>query len=393
MNIEALRCETPGCAHRIHLNNAGAALMPMPVLAVMNRYLEAESLLGGYETAATYANEAEQFYKTLATLINAQAHNIAYTSSATDAYARAISAIPFQAGDVILTTQNDYISNQFAFIGLQQRLGVSILRARDLEEGGVDVQDMIRLMDEHTPKLVAVTHIPTNSGLIQPVNEIGAACQERNIWYAVDACQSAGQMPLDVRAIQCDFLSATFRKFLRGPRGTGFLYVSDRALAAGLTLYLPDMRSGEWASANRFSLEPSAKRFEYWEIPYNLMLGAEAAARYALNLGLASIQTRSFELAATLRTALSSLPKVRVLDKGVQKCAIVTMDFQTKLSAEAFKKALDVQGFNTSLSFRNFALLDYTEKQVEWALRASPHYYNTEAEIAQFVEALAQLLG
>ena len=230
IDVERYRKDTPGCQTKIHFNNAGASLLPTPVLSAMRDYLTLESVTGGYEAADLTSSAVAGFYDAMGRLLNCSSTNIAFTSSATNSYARALSSIPFEKGDHILIAQEDYISNQLAFLSMQQRWGLHLLRAASLPEGGVDVDDMKRLMDKHHPRLVSLSHIPTNSGLIQPAEEVGKLCNERDILFLLDACQSAGQFPLDVTRLHCDFLTSTFRKFLRGPRGAGFLFVSDKVL-------------------------------------------------------------------------------------------------------------------------------------------------------------------
>jgi len=344
--------------------------------------------MGGYEAADAVAAESTGFYNSVAQLLHTNARNIAYTASATDAYARALSSIPWRAGDVILTTENDYSSNQIAFLSLQKRLGIRLLRARDLPTGGVDVADLERLVQQYHPVLVAVTHVPTNSGLVQPVEAIGKICREQGIWYLVDACQSAGQMELDVAQIGCDFLSATLRKYLRGPRGAGFLFASDRVLEAGLELMLPDMRSADWTGADTYETAPNARRFEYWEMPIALQLGSKAAVDYALEVGLGWMQQRIGGLAQFTRQALSELPGVRVLDEGEQVCGIVTARASHWVAKDLMEQ-LKAANINCRISPLVAAQIDFSRKGVDWALRITPHYYNTEEEI----ESLIALLG
>ncbi len=391
MDIQALRNDTPGCSLHTHLNNAGASLPPLPVSQVMHDYLTEESLHGGYEVAAKHAEDITGFYNATARLLNAQPCNIAFASSATDAYFRALSSIPFEPGDVLLTTDDDYVSNQIAFLFLQKRFKIKLVRAAKLPEGGVDPQSMEELMEKHQPKLVAVTHVPTNSGLVQDVEAIGQLCRDRDIWYLVDACQSAGQMPLDVAKIGCDFLAATMRKWLRGPRGAGFLYVSDLALGACFEPIFPDMAGAVWTSPDKYELEPSAKRYEQWEKNYALVLGSKLAMEYATNLGLAAIEKEVTGLAAYTRSQLSALPGVRVLDKGAWKCGIVTAHFDGKNPAE-IKKALDGANIHAGIGTPINAQIDFTEKGVGWALRLSPHYYNTKNEIDRAIEVLSGIL-
>ncbi|MCB0535029.1 MAG: aminotransferase class V-fold PLP-dependent enzyme [Lewinellaceae bacterium] len=387
-SLHVLRAETPGCAHRNHLNNAGAALPPSQVLQVMQEHLNLEARIGGYEAADQVVEQLAGFYQVMAQLLNTDSGNIACATSATDAYARALSAIPWQTGDVILTTENDYVSNQIAFLALKKRFQVKLLRAKDSDAGGVDLDDMAYLIRQHNPVLVAVTHVPTNSGLVQPVEAIGKLCREHDCWYLVDACQSAGQMALDVQKIGCDFLSGTFRKFLRGPRGTGFLFVSDRVLEAGLEMLLPDMRSGHWSGPDTYKPAADARRFEYWEMSAALILGSKAAAAYALQTGMDWIEPRVRSLAAQARLELSELPGVRVLDQGADLCGIVTAYCADWEPRKLMAYLWDLQ-INARITPNYVARIDFPRKGIEWALRISPHYYNTEAEITAAVTALS----
>lgn len=390
-DLSLLRADTPGCSGRIHLNNAGAALPPLPVLRAMQEHLELEAQIGGYEAADARAAEIAGFYDAVARLLNARPRNIAFATSATDAYARALSAIPFRPGDVILTTENDYISNQIAFLALEKRFGIRLVRARDTAEGGVDIADFEQLLKKHRPALAAVTHVPTNSGLVQPVEAIGSICRAHGVWYLVDACQSAGQMPLDVERIGCDFLTATMRKFMRGPRGAGFLYASDRVLDAGLEMLLPDMRSADWTAPDTYVTVPSARRFEYWENSPALILGSKAAAEYALAVGLDRIEQRVKMLADLTRQRLRELPGVQVLDKGRELCGIVTAH-ATHWDSNTLLQKLSAENINCRISSLAVAQIDFPRKGVTWALRVSPHYYNTEEEIGSLVEVLGKEL-
>lgn len=389
--IQHFRAETPGVQNRVHFNNAGAAFAPQPVMDAIQKHLQLEIEMGGYEAEAAAHAEISEFYAIMAQLLNCQARNLAYTASATDSYNRALSAIPFEKGDVILTTNNDYASNQIAFLALQKRFGVQLIRAEDVPEGGVDVDSMKNLIQKYHPKVVAVTHVPTSSGLVQPVAEIGNICKTENIWYLVDACQSAGQMPLDVQQIHCDFLSATFRKFLRGPRGAGFLYVSDKALEAGLEPIFVDLLSATWTSPDGYEIRSDARRFELWERPLALMLGSKACVEYALNIGLPQIETRVKQLADLCREKLSAISGIKNLDKGIERCGITTYAVDGWQSA-ALKTKLQEFKINTSIAIRTGAQIDFGEKGVDWALRVSPHYYNTEEEIGFLAEKLTELI-
>jgi selenocysteine lyase/cysteine desulfurase len=392
LDLERLRAETPGCVNRIHFNNAGAGLMPAPVLETMKDYLELEAELGGYEAADARAEAIQEFYAATAQLLGCQARNIAFATNATDAFARALSSIPFVRGDLILTTRDDYISNQIAFISLRKRFGVEVAHAPNLPEGGVDVDELERLMRERRPRLVVVTHIPTNSGLVQPVAEIGRRCRELELLYLVDACQSVGQYAIEVERLGCDFLSATGRKFLRGPRGSGLLYVSDRALAAGYEPLFIDMRGARWVGFEQYEQVETAARYEDWEFSYATVLGAAAAAHYALAVGIDAIAERTPALGSALRDRLAELDGVRVLDRGRERCAIVTFTLEGWKSDELADE-LRRRRINSSVSAREHALYDFTDKGVEACVRMSPHYYNTEQEVDDVVDLLRELAG
>jgi selenocysteine lyase/cysteine desulfurase len=390
LDLDRLRGETPGCARRIHFNNAGAALMPRPVLDAMTEHLELEAEIGGYEAADARQDRVQGFYVATAELLGCGPRNIAFATSATDAYARALSSIPFASGDVILTTQDDYISNQIAFLSLRNRLGVEVIHAPNRPDGGVDVEKLVESMETRRPTLVAVTHIPTNSGLVQPVAEIGRHCRRLDLPYLVDACQSVGQYRVDVGEIGCDFLSATCRKFLRGPRGSGVLFVSDRALAAGHEPLFIDMRGARWVEPARYAPVETAARFEDWEFSYANVLGAAAATRYALDVGIDAIAARTPPLGRRLRDELAQIDGVRVLDRGPELCAIVTFLVEGR-SSETLADELRTRGINSSVSRREYALYDFAAKAVEQCLRLSPHYYNTEEEVDAVVAAVREL--
>ena len=385
--MNTLRADTPGCGNVIHLNNAGASLMPRPVSDAIHAHIERESNWGGYESADDIADAGREAYAHVAKLVGADVRNIAMVENATVAFFQALSAFDFKPGDVIVTTRNDYISNQLAYLSLAKRQGVEIQRAADRAEGGVDPNSVRDLLRNPKVRLLAVTWIPTNSGLIQPVELLGKIAEEARVPYLVDACQAVGQLPIDVKQLRCDFLSATARKFLRGPRGIGFLYVADRALERGYAPLFIDMRGASWTGADAFELAPDARRFENWEFAYALVLGLGAAAKYAMDADVERCSKRTLTLADQLRDKLS--PFVRVLDRGEKRAAIVTADFGR--DASEIVAALRKRNINTSATYRAWAIFDMTEKRVESALRMSPHYYNTEEELDILVEALKKL--
>ena len=385
--VRQWREDTPGCANQIHFNNAGSGLMPRAVLEAITAHLNREANLGGYESADDAEAAVEDAYAAVAKVLGAQPRNIAVVENSTVAFFQALLAFDFKAGDVIVTTRNDYISNQLAYLSLARRYGVEVRRAADLVSGGADPQSVKELLRDPSVRLLAVTWVPTNSGLMQPVEALGEVAEAAGVPYLVDGCQAVGQIPVDVAKLRCDFFSGAARKFLRGPRGIGFLYVSDRALQRGdFPLYI-DMRGADWVSADSFAPAAGARRFENWEFAYSLVLGMGEAARYALAVGVERGGRRARELAAKLRGMLSGLGGIRVLDRGKELAAIVTIE-AAGWDARELSKLLRNRGINTSASLRAYAVIDMDEKRAATALRLSPHYYNTEEELDRVVEEL-----
>ena len=384
------REDTPGCAKRVHLNNAGAGLMPRSVLDAVTAHLQREAVLGGYESSDEAEAAVNAAYSNVAQILGAKSRNIAVVENSTVAFFQALAAFDFRRGDVIVTTRNDYISNQLAYLSLARRQGIEIRRAADLPEGGVDPQSVREFLRDARVRLLAVTWVPTNSGLMQPVETLGEIAESAGVPYLIDACQAVGEIPIDVGRLRCDFLAATARKFLRGPRGIGFLYVSDRALQRGDHPLYIDMRGADWITADTFELTPDARRFESWEFACALLLGLGEAARYALSVDVSRGGRRARELAATLRGKLAALPGYRVLDRGKDLAAIVTAEV-SGWNAPALVTALRQRGINTSASIGAHAVIDMAEKNAQSALRMSPHYYNTEAELDVLIDALKSL--
>jgi selenocysteine lyase/cysteine desulfurase len=389
-DLDRWRRETPGCRDRIHLNNAGAALMPQVVLQALTGHLEREAAIGGYEAADEAEPRVQETYELLGRLVGAAARNLAIVENATVAFSQAVSAFDFRPGDRIVTTRADYPSNQLTYLSLARRAGVETVRADDLPEGGVDPASVRRLASHPRTRLVALSWVPTNSGLVQDAGAVGAVCAELGVPYLIDACQAVGQLAVDVNRLRCDFLAGTGRKFLRGPRGIGFLYVSDRVLEQGVFPLFLDMRGADWTDPDAFHLADGARRFENWEFAYALVAGLSEAVRYSLAVGAAGCE-RAGQLAAQLRRLLAEIPGVRVLDRGREKCAIVTIAVADRDAAE-LTLHLRERGINTSSADRKSGVLDMDDKLASTALRLSPHYYNTEDELETAVETLADVI-
>ena len=377
IDVGRARAETPGCAEVVHFNNAGAALPPRPVLDAMLGHLELEAHIGGYEAAERAQADLGHVYASIARLIGCAPAEVALVESATRAWDMAFYALPFAPGDRILTSRAEYASNYIALLQVARRTGARVEVVPDDETGQISLDALGRAIEG--ARLVALTHVPTNGGLVNPAADVGRLARAAGVLYLLDACQSVGQMPIDVEGIGCDMLSATGRKFLRAPRGTGFLYVRQSILQH-LEPPLLDLHAATWTAPESYELRPDARRFEAWESSVAARLGLGAAVEYALDWGLAAIRDRIFGLAAELRTRLAPMRGVSVHDRGAERCGIVTFTIRDQPAA-AVRRALAAQAINVWVSPVEYARLD---RQDEDVVRASVHYYNTEAEVDRF---------
>jgi selenocysteine lyase/cysteine desulfurase len=388
IDLHRVRGETIGVTHRIHLNNAGAALMPAAVLDAMTGYLRLEAEIGGYEAAGQEAARLDAVYESVARLIGAAPDEIALMENATVAWQMAFYALSFRPGDRILTAQAEYAANYVAFLQVAKRTGAVIEVIPNDAGGALSVEALEHLIDERV-RLIAITWVPTNGGLVNPAAEVGKIARKHGIPYLLDACQAVGQMPVDVSELGCDMLSATGRKFLRGPRGTGFLYVR-RDFMLGLEPPLIDHFGARWVAPDRYELRPDARRFETWENNYAARLGLGVAIDYALSIGLDAISIRCRMLADLLRNELARIPGVIVHDLGSERAAIVTFSV-AGMSATEVKARATAERFNITSSQPSSTLLDALARSLPEIARVSPHYYNAEDEILQFSKLISKL--
>ncbi|MBM3601482.1 MAG: aminotransferase class V-fold PLP-dependent enzyme [Alphaproteobacteria bacterium] len=388
IDLARARADKPGADHVTHLNNCGAALPPRQVLDRVIGHLRLEATIGGYEAADREAEALAGVYASAARMLNCGEDEIAIVENATRAWDMAFYSFRFKPGDRILTAEAEYASNYISFLQVARRTGAVIEAVPCDGAGQLDVAALRRMVDDRV-KLVAVTHVPTNGGLVNPAAEIGRVARDAGIPYLLDACQSFGQMPLDVEAIGCDMLSATGRKFLRGPRGTGLLYVR-RALIDRLEPPFLDLHAATWTSVDRFAINPTAKRFENWESNVAAKLGFGAAIDYATAWGLDAIYGRVRKLADELRAGITRIPGATLHDIGAERCGIVTFTLAGH-APEAVKAALAAQRINVSTSSSASTRLDMTRRRLDKLVRTGVHYYNSEEEIARTCATIAEL--
>jgi len=378
IDVERARAETPGVAHRVHLNNCGAGLMPAPVLEATVEHLRLEAEIGGYEAAEREAERVEHCYDAIARLLNCRPDEVAIVENATIGWDLAFYAMTFRPGDRILTAVAEYASNYIAYLQVARKTGAEIVVVPDDESGQLDVAALENLIDERA-RLISVTHVPTGGGLVNPAAAIGRVARAAGVPYLLDACQSVGQMPVDVEAIGCDMLSVTSRKFLRGPRGIGFLYVR-RTMLEELEPPFIDLHAARWVARERYELRPDARRFENWEKYVAGKVGLGVAVDYALGWGLEAIRDRVYALADGIRERILCLPDGRVHDRGRERCAIVSFTFDG-VDPQALKARAREAGININTSTVYSTRIDMETRGLEIVNRLGVHYYNSEEEI------------
>jgi cysteine desulfurase / selenocysteine lyase len=385
IDVDRVRADTPGIEHVVHFNNAGSALPPRQVVDAVVGHLQREAEIGGYEAAAERKDRWEDTYDALAQLIGADRDEIAVVENATRAWDMAFYSFMFRPGDRILTGRAEYASNWIALKQVADRTGASIEVVPDDDSGQIDVAALERLLDERV-KLVSLVHVPTQSGLVNPAAEVGSVTRAAGVPLLLDACQSVGQLPVDVAEIGCDILSGTGRKFLRGPRGTGFLYVR-RALIDRLEPPLLDMHAAEWEPDGGYRLRGDARRFENWETYYAGKIGLGVAVDYALAIGVEHSWARVQALASRLRAGLAALPEVTLLDRGAVLGATVTFTV-AGVPAPDVQRLLAAERINVSLMEASSARLDFGPRGLDQVVRSSVHYYNSEEEVDTLVDAV-----
>ncbi|SDL05157.1 aminotransferase class V-fold PLP-dependent enzyme [Aliiruegeria lutimaris] len=388
IDIDNVRADTPACESVLHFDNAGASLMPDPVWQAMQWVLKDERAFGGYEAERRAADDLAAFYTEFAALLNADPTEIAYVENATRAWDMAFYGLDLKPGDRVITHGSEYASNYLAMLHQARRRGFHIDVAPSDASGQIDVAALEDMITPAT-KLIAITHVPTQGGLVNPAAAVGAVARRHGVLYLLDACQSVGQIDPDVQAIGCDILSGTGRKYLRGPRGTGFLYVRQSVLDRIDPPFI-DLHAATWTGPDSYELAPGARRFETWESNIAGRVGLMTAVRYAQSIGLPAIEARVANLATKLRDALSVTDDVSVHDQGVTRCGLVTFR-KDGLEATDIADRLRDRGINISVSTLPYARLDLAPRGLHSLARASVHYFNTEDEIERFAGAVAML--
>lgn len=388
LDLERVRRDTPGCFDRVFLDSAGSSLPPAPVVDTVVAHLRREAEVGGYVAANEQLDALDGVKTSIGRLLGADAASVALTDSASRSWTSFFYAVPLRPGDRILVSRVEYAANAVAALQRARATGAAVEQIPSDPHGRIDVDALTAMLDERV-KVVSLVHAPTNGGLINPVREVADAAHAVGALVLLDACQSVGQLPVNVPELDVDALSATGRKWLRGPRGTGFLYVRPR-LIGELEPAVLDLHSAQWSGTEEYELASDATRFELWEADVAARLGLGAAVDYLLDLGIDAVTEAISYRAEHLREGLGRIPGVRVRDLGDPRSGIVSFTVDGR-EPTAVRDALAGQSITVTVSHRSSTLLDMTARKLEAVVRASPHYFVSPADVDRFLAAVRNL--
>lgn len=384
-DIERLRADTPAVEKLTHFNHSKCSLPSNRVLGKIIGHLHLEATIGPSEAGDLAAADIEATRGAAAQLLKALPQEIALTGSGSQGWGAAFAALPhLKPGDRLLTSRHEWGGNLSMMKRAAGKAGANVEYIPCREDGTVSPDALAAMIDDRV-KLVALTWLPANSGLINPVAEIGEVTRAAGVPYFVDAGQALGQIEADVGAIGCDILKGTGRKFLRGPRGTAILYVRKSFLGT-LDPVASDVLSAPWEEGGP-KLREDARRFETAEKPFALHLGLGEAIRQALEIGIADIRGRIIAQSEKLRAALSEIAGVTLLDLGGEKSGLVSFSM-SKLSASELRERLARENINVASIAAAYCPVEMAERGFSEVARASVSYLTTDAEIERLADAM-----
>lgn len=392
IDLDRVRADTPAASTLTFLDNAGSALSPLSVTETVIDYLRLEQQVGGYAAMEQHQERITAVNASAGRLVGVPSEQVALQTSATAAWMRACLAVPLTNGDRILTTKAEYASNVLPLLQLAERYDATVEFIPNGDDGTASPEALGDMLDERV-RVVAITHAASHNGLVVDAQAIGSTIRSAgsSAWYLLDACQSVGQIPLDLATLQADFLTATGRKFLRGPRGTGFLAVSPRVLNE-LEPFPIDMFGVDWDGATGYQLHPTAARFQSFETSYASVLGLGAAIDYALEFGLTEIQASLTTSADNLRALLSRIPGVRVADRGKLRSAIVVFAVPGDDPWPLVRLLRERNVIVTAVT-RPTNPIDIDGYGATCLLRASPHVFTTSDDCQHLADEIATIVS
>ena len=381
----------------VYLNTAAAGLQSPQVLEKIQAHLQLESECGGYVAAEKVQSDLASCRENLAQLLNCTASEIALTDSASRAWHRILNCFDFQRDDIVLVSPTIWGGNYFTLLQLEKRFGIQVQCMPTEADGNLDldrlkqqIQQKVRQQPKSRVRFMELTLAPSGWDAWQATGDIAQLARAHSIPLVVDASQAFGQRELDVNDLGCDFLFASGRKWLAGPRGTGVLYARQSSTSHLCPLGL-DQHTG-FLKDDELHWLPDARRFELSESSVALRLGLGEAAKQTLSRQQAGESVLLKKLAADYRQLISEIPGFELPDLSGEPGAIVTFRHAVQ-SPVAVRDFLRQHHIEVGIHPRTYMPLHAPTQRLGDCLRVSPSTctHNATGALRYFLEKLASL--
>lgn len=351
-----------------YFNHGGCSFITTSTLDAVVKQLRHEQEMGNAVADLMSSADRSSVYKLAAQTVGANEEDVALTDSHTTGWAKSLQTISLNAGDVILTNRSEWGGNLSSLQKLAHLHGSSVVVMPTTAYGSVCLKSLAALMSKSV-KLISVSWIGSNGGHVEPVAEIGELAQAHGVPYFLDASQVVGQMPVNVQHIGCDVLTAPGRKWLRGPKGTGFMYLRPEFLEKC-------QETAQADSAADSSTPLTAKYFEVSSASVPLQMGLLAALAQLEQVGVETIQKQILTRSQYLWERLQGIPGVNCICPVAPQHGLVSFNVVGHPATAVRQKLMGI-GIEVAANLATFTPLDMHERQLDAVVRASPHACTT----------------
>jgi cysteine desulfurase / selenocysteine lyase len=376
-----------------YLNNAGAGIMSTKTYEVIINYLKLEREIGAYHAAAKSKTLSDNFYINAAKLINANSPSeIAYMDSASRGWNMIVYGTPLKKGDTILTLSSEFGTNLITLFNYAKLNDFKVCVIKCDINGSFLIEEIENKLKEGA-KLIAISHAVAHGSIINPVEEIGKLAKKYGAYYIVDGCQTVGQIKVDVQSIQCDAYMTTGRKWLCGPRGTGFLYVksSSQMRTTQLDLASADLIFDDNLNLIRIEVRNDAKQFELWEKSFANLLGLSSAIEECLESKIEVISVKIQELSNKLRFAASSNENIKLIGKTISLSGILGFYLDDYSKESYVQNEFDKFDLRISTMSDWDCPMHFPKNGANKIFRLSPHFYTDNDTIEKACEIISKI--
>ena len=369
-------------SNKIYLNNASVSIMPSQSIEAMKEFLITYNSIGpdSKESEPFVTEKLQNVRKTIAKIISCQPDEIVLTQSTTDGINFVANGLSFDdtSNIIIRGMTHEHHANFYPWIKLKEKIPIKNL---PIDNNGLfTLDDLESLVDDNT-KLVALSHALYNTGALLPVEEIGKILDNK-VSFFIDSAQTIGCIgDVDVSRIKCDFMSFNGSKWLCGPMGTGLFYCNRKSSK----LLEPKTIGGESAiiyDDSKLAFKELPDKFQTGFRNYVGMVGLASSANYMLNFGLNNIREKIQYISNLFREELSKIPNIILYGPDDQNARTSIISFNVK--------GFDSQEVVDKLEKQNIilAVREITDKKI---VRASPHFFNTESQMLEVIDAIKKL--